>query len=122
MYKYLPMPAASKMSLIMFIAMSSTLAACSDGGLALDDTYVPAANYDRYPIEVVRGPVKMEISSRHGTLQSSQINADFRIFAFCRVILVHPGSLFFARRPAVHPARWQGKSIKCSCKAAFRQA
>ena len=75
MYKYLSVPAASKMSLILFIAMSSTLAACSDGGLALDDTYAPASHFERYPIEVVRGPVKMEVSSRHGTLQSSQINA-----------------------------------------------
>jgi pilus assembly protein CpaD len=75
MYKYLPVPAASRMSVILFIAMSSTLAACSNGGWAMDDTYVPAAHYDRYPIEVTSRPVKMEISSRHGTLQSSQINA-----------------------------------------------
>ena len=74
MYKYLPVPAASRMSLVLFIAMSS-LAACSNGELALDDTYVPAAHYERYPIEVVNGPVRMEVSSRHGTLQSSQINA-----------------------------------------------
>ena len=75
MYKYLPVPAASRMSAILFIAMSSALAACSNGELALDDTYVPAAHYERYPIEVTSGPVRMEISSRHGTLQSSQINA-----------------------------------------------
>lgn len=75
MYKYLPVPAASKMSVILFIAMSSALAACSNGELALDDTYVPAAHYDKFPIEVASGPVKMEISSRHGTLQPSQINA-----------------------------------------------
>ena len=75
MYKYLPVPAASKMSVILFIAMSSTLAACSNGELALDDTYVPAAHYERFPIEVPSGPVRMEVSSRHGTLQSSQINA-----------------------------------------------
>jgi pilus assembly protein CpaD len=75
MYKYLPVPAASRMSVILFIVMSSTLAACSNGELAMDDTYVPAAHYERYPIEVTSGPVKMEISSRHGTLQSSQINA-----------------------------------------------
>ena len=75
MYKYLPRPAASKMSAILFIAMSTTLAACSQGELALDDTYVPAAHYERFPIEVTSGPVRMEISSRHGTLQSSQINA-----------------------------------------------
>ena len=75
MYKYLPVPAASRMSVILFIAMSSTLAACSNGELAMDDTYVPATHYERYPIEVTSRPVKMEISSRHGTLQSSQINA-----------------------------------------------
>ena len=75
MYKYLPMPAASKMSAILLIAMSSALAACSNGELALDDTYVPTTHYERYPIEVTSGPVRMEVSSRHGTLQSSQINA-----------------------------------------------
>jgi pilus assembly protein CpaD len=75
MYNYFPVPAASKISLALFIAMSSTLAACSNGELALDDTYVPTTHYERYPIEVTRGPVKMEISSRHGTLQSAQINA-----------------------------------------------
>jgi pilus assembly protein CpaD len=75
MYKYLPVSAASKMGLALFIAISSTLAACSNGELALDDTYVPVAHYERYPIEVTRGPVKMEISSQHGKLQPSQINA-----------------------------------------------
>jgi pilus assembly protein CpaD len=63
------------MSAILLIAMSSALAACSNGELALDDTYVPATHYERFPIEVTSGPVRMEISSRHGTLQSSQINA-----------------------------------------------
>lgn len=75
MYKYLPMPAASKLSAILFVAMSSALAACSNGELALDDTYVPLTHYERFPIEVTTGPVRMEVSSRHGTLQSSQINA-----------------------------------------------
>ena len=75
MYKNFPVSAASKMSLALFIAMSSALAACSNGELALDDTYAPALHYERFPIEVTRGPVKMEISSHSGTLQSSQINA-----------------------------------------------
>ena len=75
MHKYLPVPAASRMSLVLFIAMTSTLAACSQGDLALDDTYVPVAHYERYPIEVTRGPVRMEISSKRGSLQPSQINA-----------------------------------------------
>ena len=75
MYKYLPMSAASKMTLALFIAMSSALAACSNGELALDDTYAPAAYYEQYPIEVVKGTVKMEVPARDGTLQPRQINA-----------------------------------------------
>jgi pilus assembly protein CpaD len=63
------------MSALLVIAMSSALAACGNGELALDDAYVPTAHYERFPIEVTNGPVRMEVSSRHGTLQSSQINA-----------------------------------------------
>ncbi len=75
MYKYFPVSAASRTSLALFIVMASGLAACSNGELALDDQYVPAAHYERYPIEVTRGPVRMEISSKHGSLHASQINA-----------------------------------------------
>jgi pilus assembly protein CpaD len=74
MYKYFPVSAASKMSVVLLLAMSPTLAACSSGELALDDTYVASTHYERYPIEVTRAPVKMEISSQYGTLQSAQIN------------------------------------------------
>jgi len=75
MYKYFPVSAASRMKLALVIVMTSGLAACSNGELALDDTYVPATHYERYPIEVTRGPVRMDISSEHGSLQASQINA-----------------------------------------------
>lgn len=81
MYKYFPVSAASRMSLALVIVMTSGLAACSNGELALDDTYVPATHYEKYPIKVTRGPVRMDVSSRHGTLQASQINA---ISAFSR--------------------------------------
>jgi pilus assembly protein CpaD len=74
MYKYFPVSAASKLSVVLLLAMSSTLAACSNGELALDDTYVATTHYERYPIEVTRAPVKLEISSQYGTLQSAQIN------------------------------------------------
>jgi pilus assembly protein CpaD len=97
MYKYFPVSAASKISVALFITMSSTLAACSNGELALDDTYVPATHYERYPIEVTRGPVKMEISSRHGTLQSSQINA---ISGFSRSAINSGSSKITILRPS----------------------
>lgn len=97
MYKYLPVSAASKMGLVLFIAMSSTLAACSNGELALDDTYVPATHYERYPIEVTRGPVKMEVSSRDGTLQPKQINA---IVGFSRSAVSSRSSKITILRPS----------------------
>ena len=75
MYKYFPVSAASRMRLGLVIVMTSGLAACSSGELALDDTYVPATHYENYPIEVARAPVRMDISSKHGSLQASQINA-----------------------------------------------
>jgi pilus assembly protein CpaD len=75
MYKYFPVSAASRTSLALFIVMASGLVACSNGELALDDQYVPVAHYERYPIEVTRGPVRMEISSKQGSLHASQINA-----------------------------------------------
>lgn len=75
MYKYLSKSAASRMGAALFISMSSTLAACSNGELALDDKFVPVSHYDMYPIEVTHGPVKMEISAQQGVLRPSQINA-----------------------------------------------
>ncbi len=81
MYKYFPVSAASKLRLAVCIAMTTALGACSNGQLAFDDTYVPAAHYERYPIEVAKRPVKMEISSQQGELQSAQIGA---ISAFTR--------------------------------------
>jgi pilus assembly protein CpaD len=97
MYKYLPVSAASKMSLALFIAMSATLAACSNGELALDDTYVPSTHYEKFPIEVTRGPVKMEVSSRDGTLQPKQINA---IIGFSRSAVTSRSSKITMLRPS----------------------
>ncbi len=95
MYKYFPVSAASRMSLV--IVMTSGLAACSNGELALDDTYVPTAHYEKYPIEVTRGPVRMEISSKQGSLQASQINA---VSAFSRDARNSRGSRITILRPS----------------------
>lgn len=97
MYKYFPVSAASRASLAFFIVITSTLAACSNGELALDDTYVPATHYERYPIEVTRGPVKMEISSKHGTLNPAQINA---ISAVARTVRSSGSSRISILRPS----------------------
>lgn len=97
MYKYFPVSAASRTSLALFIVMASGLAACSNGELALDDQYVPVAHYERYPIEVTRGPVRMEISSKHGSLRASQINA---ISGFSRSAINSGSSRITILRPS----------------------
>ena len=117
MYKYLPVSAASKLSLALFVAMSSTLAACSNGELALDDTYVPATHYERFPIEVTSGPVKMEISSRHGTLQSAQINA---ISGFSRSARNSGSSRITILRPSGWRRIRQGRKANLSVARAKR--
>ena len=104
MYKYFPVSAASRMSLALVIVMTSGLAACSSGELALDDTYVPATHYERYPIKVTRGPVRMDVSTRDGTLQD------------------RPGLRYCVPRLAAHPERLRAKPISCSCRAAYRPA
>ena len=75
MYKHFSRLAASKASVVVLLAVSASLAGCSADELAVDDHYVPATHYQRYPIEVAKAPIKLEISSQHGALQPSQINA-----------------------------------------------
>jgi pilus assembly protein CpaD len=75
MYKHFSRLAASKTSVFVLLAVSASLAGCSADELAVDDQYVPLTHYERYPIKVAKAPIKLEISSQHGTLQPSQINA-----------------------------------------------
>jgi pilus assembly protein CpaD len=75
MLKYLSRLAASKTKVIVLLVISSSLAGCSAEDLAADDQYVPVAHYEQYPISVVKSPIKLEVSSKQGSLQPSQINA-----------------------------------------------
>ncbi len=97
MYKYSSMSAASKTRLLLMLAVSSSLAACTAGELAGDDQFVPIAHYEKFPIEVAKGPVKMEVSSKQGTLQPSQINA---ISGFARSAKSAGISKIKVRRPS----------------------
>jgi pilus assembly protein CpaD len=45
------------------------LAGCKDTS-ELDAMYVPETHYERYPIEVAKGPVEVVIASRHGKISS----------------------------------------------------
>jgi pilus assembly protein CpaD len=87
--------AAAKWAVILFA--TSTLAGCSMEEMALDDQYVPATHYEMYPIAVTNAPVKLEISSKRGTLQPSQVNA---IAAFARSAQNSSTSKFTLKRPS----------------------
>jgi pilus assembly protein CpaD len=97
MYKYFSLSAASKTRLLLMLAVSSGLAACTADDLAGDDQFVPIAHYEKFPIEVAKGPVKMEVSSRQGSLQPSQINA---ISGFARSARNANASKIIVRRPS----------------------
>lgn len=73
------------------------LAGCGLQAGPLDDVYVPMNGSDKYPIEVVKGPVTLEVSSKHGTLQPNQINA---VSAFARSANGNGFSGVTLRRPA----------------------
>ncbi len=97
MYKYFSVTTASKTRLLLMLAVSSSLAACTSDDLAGDDQFVPVAHYEKFPIEVAKGPVKMEVSSKQGKLQPTQINA---ISEFARSAKNASSSRITVRRPS----------------------
>ncbi len=62
-------------SLLCLAALSLT--GCMRDDLAMDDVTAskPYAGSKAFPITVEKGPIALEVSSEHGTLQPSQINA-----------------------------------------------
>ena len=62
-----------KVSLFLFAA--SMLSACGMDEMALDDKYVPYGGSISHPINVVKGPIVMEVSTAQGSMQPQQINA-----------------------------------------------
>jgi pilus assembly protein CpaD len=97
MYKYFFKFAATNAKAAMLLAVSTSLAGCSMADLAADDQYVPATHYERYPIEVAKAPIKLEVSSRYGSLQPSQINA---VAGFARSAKSASASKIMIRRPS----------------------
>jgi pilus assembly protein CpaD len=89
------MSTATKLAVVLVV--SSMLAGCSGEELALDDQFVPSTHYEMYPIAVTNAPVKLEISSKRGTLQLSQINA---IAAFAQTAQSSSTSKFMIKRPS----------------------
>lgn len=60
---------------LLALLVAAPLAGCAMDDLEADDTFAAYRMEDRYPIEVTREPVTMEVSTRNGSLSLSQINA-----------------------------------------------
>jgi pilus assembly protein CpaD len=63
------------LGLLCLAALS--LSGCISDDIAMDDTMAskPYAGSKAFPISVEKGPISLEVSSAHGTLQPPQINA-----------------------------------------------
>jgi pilus assembly protein CpaD len=64
-----------RMKSALLLASALFLAGCSTDMAALDDQYVADTHYERYPIKVAKAPMRLEVQTRAGGLQPTQINA-----------------------------------------------
>jgi pilus assembly protein CpaD len=97
MYNYFSKLTATGTKTALLLAVTTTLTGCGIDQLAADDQYVPAPHYERYPIKVAKAPIKLEVSSKYGSLQPSQINA---IVGFARSANNASASKIAIRRPS----------------------
>ena len=57
------------------LALVWALTGCSIAGPEIEDNYQPALHYERFPINVAKGTVKLEVSTRKAALSSDQEGA-----------------------------------------------
>lgn len=77
---------------------AAVLAGCEGPrGAAVDDVPVPTAHYQRYPIEVAKGPVKLDVKAAHGTLSQAQADTVRR---FSQSAVSNRVSIVHVRRPS----------------------
>lgn len=76
---------------------AAALAGCESDGALVDDVPVPASFSEKYPIEVAKGPVKLDVKASHGTL--SQMQAD-TVRRFAQTAMSNRISAVHVRRPS----------------------
>jgi pilus assembly protein CpaD len=68
-------PVTARIAAVTLLCISITaLAGCSQDFASVDDVYVPRSGQDRFPIQVVDMPVKMNISASSGKLPAEDVN------------------------------------------------
>lgn len=86
------------------VLLTLFLAGCASDDLAMDDTFVPYAPSERYPIKYAKAPVTLQVSPKHGTLQPNQVNA---VASFARQSKAGGLTPILVKRPA-----GGGKSVR----------
>lgn len=63
---------------IVPLALMWSLTGCGSGGAEIDDNYQPALHWERFPINVAKGTMKLEVSTRRAALTAGQEDAIMR--------------------------------------------
>lgn len=93
-----PFKHAASAGTLLAMVSALLLGGCGSYRAALgDDEYVPVAHYERYPIEVEKRPVKMELGTRAGTLKPGQIN---ELAGFVDQAQSNSANRIFVKRPS----------------------
>jgi pilus assembly protein CpaD len=82
---------------LLAAAAAAALGACEGGGAEIDDVPVPTSLNQRFPIEVAKGPVRLDVRASHGTL--SQMQAD-TVRRFAQSAMENRVSIVHVRRPS----------------------
>lgn len=76
------------------------LAGCSQDYVSVDDVYVPASADERFPIQVVEAPFKLNVTAQSGALRHEDIN---RLAAFASAANQEGSSPVSVRYPSSSP-------------------
>ena len=60
---------------IVPLALMWGLTGCGSGGAEIDDNYQPALHWERFPINVAKGTMKLEVSTRRAMISNGQEDA-----------------------------------------------
>jgi pilus assembly protein CpaD len=82
---------------LVVLCAATGLAGCGKGDAFVDDVPVPTTHYQRYPIEVAKGPVKLDVQAAHGTLSEAQADTVRR---FAQTAISNRVSVIHVRRPS----------------------
>jgi pilus assembly protein CpaD len=85
------------LKLLLALAALVAVAGCEAGSLEDDDYFVPTASYQRYPIEVTKGPVQLDVSTKSVRLNDKQKDTLVR---FAQQARSNRASVVHVRRPS----------------------